>query len=654
MIPIVYIFIVLVIAYLTVGLFKVPKRDVIFIGIAVVILVVTMLKGHFFQSKTEHYVDADMAYNLDNLKPIELEEDITPISEKLVVYNTAFNKISYNENGNSWLNMIVTKDDGTCDTNAANSIFNFELPPVYSRKSGFYMGNNRLVGPYSNAMNIQFHNTFTIMLVCKHGNLLVDQVNSEIELIKLYANSPNNNGLSLYIQRNSLRNENNVQVGKLMLQYSNREPMQCVLPNNEFLSFEKDIYTFYFIIKGTDHIRVAMMTEKNTNVDPLLWFNVENSDVTFSNKEFVMNRLKNWNGHVYGLGIYSVALSDDDLTSVYAHLVSEYMKYANSNYISTIQQYNDTLSLLRRFISCPYSQDVCSSCSTVDKWNSMEQLLGASAQCKSAINEFCMGNINHPLCKCWNSQNTTYNSDSCKMFRGIFNEMNSFLDNLNQTDIDYIMKKYGLIRPDDCPKAIKTPTFLKNAYNKYDYEKLKVYLPDSDKDKISRVQKVYEAEPDDGAEEEDYNWNKLKIKYDPNMKTSESTQKLSEKDLQISNYYKSDPQMNFKLSSEAQKYEELVKKEQEKLMETKDLNIVPDAPTEKKQPSKIIAYHKQFFDGSGGVTPVSSGAAATATAALTASTSGTTTAGTTTTASGSGTAGGDSFFSRFMQITMPN
>lgn len=646
MIPIVYIFIVLVIAYLTVGFFKVPKWDMIFIGIAVVILVMTMIYGHFFDKK-EHFVDSELEFNLDNLKPIELEEDITPISEKLVVYNTAFNKISYNENGNSWLNMIVTKSDGTCDTSLPNSIFNFELPPVYSRKSGFYMGNNRLVGPYSNALNIQFHNTFTIMLVCKHGNLLVEESNAEIELLKLYANSPNNNGLSLYIQRDSLRNENNVQVGKLMLQYSNREPMQCVLPNNEFLSFEKDIYTFYFIIKGTDHIRVAMMTEKNTNVDALLWFNVENSDVTFSNKEFVMNRLKNWNGHVYSFGIYSVSLTDDDLTSIYAHLLSEYMKYANSNYITTIQQYNDTLSLLRRFISCPYSQEVCNSCSTVNKWNSMEQLLGASAQCKSAINEFCMGNVNHPLCKCWNNQNTTYNSDSCKMFKGIFNEISTFLDNLNQNDLEYIMKKYGLIRPEDCPKAIKTPTFLKNAYTKYDYEKLKVYLPDSDKDKVGRVQKVYEAQPDDGAEEEDYNWNKLKIKYDPNMKTS-AGQQITDKDLQISNYYKTDPQMNYKLSSEAQKYEELVKKEQEKLLETKDLNIVPES-TEKKQPSKIIAYHKQFFDGSGGVTPVSTAATAPATNTATPTNTATTTTAPT-------TAGppGDSFFSRFMQVTMPN
>lgn len=644
MIPIVYIFIVLVIAYLTIGFFKVPKWDLLLIGFAVVVLVITMIRGHFFDKK-EHYVDAQMGLDLDSLKPIELEEDITPISEKLIVYNTAFNRISYNENGNSWLNMIVTKEDGTCDTNAPNTIFNFELPPVYSRKSGFYMGNNRLVGPYSNSLGIQFHNTFTIMLVCRHGNLLVDESNNEIELLKFYANSPNNNGLSLYIQRGSLRNENNVQMGKLMLQYSDREPMQCVLPNNELLSFEKDIYTFYFIIKGTDHIRVAMMTEKNTNVDPLLWFNVENTDVTFSNKEFVMNRLKNWNGHVYNFGIYKVSLSDDDLTSVYGHLLSEYMKYVNSNYITTIQQYNDTLALLRRFVSCPYSQEVCSSCSTVNTWNSMEQLLGASAQCKASINEFCMANVNHPLCKCWNNQNTTYNSDSCKMFRGIFNEISSFLDNLNQTDIEYIMKKYGLIKPEDCPKAIKTPTFLKNAYTKYDYEKLKVHLPDSDKDSISRVQKVYEAEPDDGAEEEDYNWNKLNIRYDPNIKTSPGPQ-ISEKDLQISNYYKTDPHMNYKLSSEAQKYEELVKKEQEKLLDTKDLNIIPDS-IEKKEPSKIIAYHKQFFDGSGGVNPVSSSAASSATAANNvAASTGTATTGTAT--------GGDSFFSRFMQITMPN
>jgi hypothetical protein len=263
MIPIVYIFIVLVTAYVALGFFKVPNLDIMLISLSLVVLVLTMLKGHFWKTPvTEHF-----ASEFDNMKPIVLEEDIADINNQLVVYNTAFNTNSFNEKGNTWLNMAATKPDGTCDKNASNAVFNFELQPIYSRRTGFYMGNNRLIGPYSNALNIQFHNTFTIVLACKHGNLLVDDNNKEIELFKFYANSPNNNGMSMYIQKDSLKNVNNIQMGKLMFQHSNRDPVQCKLrPDHDLISFEKDILTFYFIVKETDHIRICVMNEKNTNI----------------------------------------------------------------------------------------------------------------------------------------------------------------------------------------------------------------------------------------------------------------------------------------------------------------------------------------------------------------------------------------------------
>lgn len=632
MIAIVYIFIVLVAAYIAVGFFRVPGYDILMIGLSLVVLVATMIRGHLSGKIVERFVSNDVDISTVDLKPIELEEDITEIKNRLVVYTTAFNKNSYNENGNAWLNLAVTKKDGTCDTENSNSVFNFELPPVYSRKSGFYFGNNRLVGPFCNAMNIQFHNTFTIVLACKHGNLLVDNTNNEIELLKLYANSPNNNGLSMYIQKNSLQNVNNVQMGNLMFQYSSRDPFQCKLnQNHEKISFEKDVLTFYFIIKDTDHIRVAMMTEKNTNVEQILRFAVENSDVTFSNKEFVLNRLKNWNGNVYTLAMYNSALSDDDITGVYSHVLSEYMKYVNPNFIGMIKQYNDTLALLQKFVSCPYDKGVCTACSTVNKWNSMEQVLGASADCKKAINEFCMANTNHTLCKCWNNQNAAYGSDSCKMFRGIFTDKNSFLDGLSQSDIDYIMSKYGLIRPSDCPKNITKPGFLKNSYGKYDYNKLKVYL--DQEERVENVAKVYpdlvEGESIQAAED-DYDWDKLKIKYDEGARAPDSAREISRSDLRVGNFYKQDPDTNYKttgngMDEQYAKINRLAKEEVKKINDTKDLNIIPPAS---KKSDKIVSYYKDDVD------PPK--AAPTAQEASKPST---------------GTAG-DSFFSRFMKISV--
>ena len=535
MLLIVYIFIVLVIVYIFFGLKQIPSFDIIMISFSLVIIIGTILQGIMYNKKTssisEHFTTTDITLaDIQNYEPIVLEENIKPISSRLVNYITAFNKNSFNEKGNLWLNLAVTKTDGTCNTDASNSVFTFELPPVYSRKSGFYLGNNRLVGPLCSALNIQYHNTFTQVFVCKHGNLLVDKTNNEIELIKLYANSPNNNGLSLYIQNGSLQNINNVQMGTLMFQYADKNPLQCKLKaEHDLIPFEKDILTFYFIIKETDHIRICMMTETNNNVNEILLFNVENTDITFSNKELVINRMKNWNGNIFAYGIYNVPLADDDITKFYAHLLSEYMKYINQNYIDMINQYNDTIAMLGKFLGCPYNKTVCDQCSTVKLWNDPTQVLTSSTQCRKAINDFCIANVNHPLCSCWNTQNPTYKNNSCKLFRSIFINNQSYLDGLSQADIDYIMSKYGLITPENCPKPITQTTFLKNKYPDYDFEKMKVYVDGTSSSDKNKVLKVYpEPEQDDK--------DKIHIGH-----------KHKDGDLIVDNFHKEDPVTNFKL-----------------------------------------------------------------------------------------------------------
>lgn len=613
LIPIIYIFIVLVSAYITIGFYKVPSFDVLIIAFALIVLIATMIYGHLMKKTTvqENFmatppVDSSLTYSLDLYKPISLEEDISKIQNKLTVYTTAYNKDSFNENGNTWLNIASQKSDGTCDTSTSNSMFTFELPPVYSRKSGFYLGNNRIIGPLSNAFKIQYHNTFTFIIACKNGNLLVGNKNDEIELFKFYANSSNNNGLCMYIQKDSLKNENNVQTGNLMFQYAAREPSQCTLNlNDDKINFEKDILTFYIVVKDTDHITISTMDEKSNQIKSLLTFAVENTDINFSNKEFVINRLRNWNGNIFSLGVYNAALTSEDIINYYTHTMGEYSKYSNANFIDMIQQYNDTLEMLNKFMRCPYSQSVCTSCSTVNKWNDMSQVLGASSQCRQSINEFCMANINHPLCKCWNNQNAQYKTDTCNMFRGIFNnDKNSFFDTLTQDDIDYIMSKYGLIKPEDCPKAITKPGFLKNKYSEYDYNKLKIYLDEDEKTRVGSVLKVYEQgsgvnkPPDD----DDYTFDKLKVKYDEDMKTSAAGKQITDKDLQIANKYKNDPLMNYKLdkTTESKAYADIkaqTKKDVEALKKTDTLNIIPDKTGEPSTSSFFDRFMKITFPG---------------------------------------------------------
>ena len=92
--PIVYIFIVLVIAYITVGFSKVNSIDVFLIACSLIVLVFTMYQSSGMIQ--EHFSTAAAAApDLSKLKPIQVEEDITPLKNNLVVYTTAFNKLSY-------------------------------------------------------------------------------------------------------------------------------------------------------------------------------------------------------------------------------------------------------------------------------------------------------------------------------------------------------------------------------------------------------------------------------------------------------------------------------------------------------------------------------------------------------------------------------
>jgi hypothetical protein len=68
------------------------------------------------------------------------------------------------------------------------------------------------------------------------------------------------------------------------------------------------------------------------------------------------------------------------------------------------------------------------------------------------------------------------------MYRSIFSgEKTSSLDGLTIEDLEFIKTKYGLIWPNECPTTINKPKFIENTYNKYDWNKLKVYLDPMDK-----------------------------------------------------------------------------------------------------------------------------------------------------------------------------
>lgn len=515
----VYLFVILVGLYIVINFKNLTRYDAMILATSAIILLIivyqykkTNLKEHF---TTNTNTSTDLETILNNYELMNTEEDITGIQNRLIVYLTIYNKVSFDNMGKTWYNIATIKKDGTCEKDN-NTLFNFELAPVFSRLTGLYLGNNRIIGPLSSSLGIQFHNTYTIMLACKHGNLLVHDQNDEIELLKLYANSSNNNGISLYIQRNSLQNNNNTQTGNLLFQYANVFPYDCkVDPSHNYINFDKDTLTFYFIVKDTDNIRVLMMTETSNVIYPILKFTVSNTDINFSNKEMGINRLLNWNGSMYSFAVYDRALSDENVSGLYAHCMSEYLKNIDPNFNQMIDQYNNTINMLKTLGKCPYDKITCDSCGSVTKWNDPTQIVNAPLNCKKAISNFCQNNPTHSLCKCWDTASTLYNTDNCKLYRKMFSDDQTInYDDLTAEEIEYIKKKFGLIYPHECPSLVDKPKYIQNNYPKYDWDKLKVSLEN---------------------ENSPHNPNKNKNSFDPDE---------DKHDFSVTDYIQKDPNIN--------------------------------------------------------------------------------------------------------------
>jgi hypothetical protein len=450
---IVYTFLLLVLVYIALNYKKILPMDTALIAVALMVLLYTYMKN---KSRIETFVDIPA-------DKLNIEEDITSINPTCTFYTTSFNKESYDPSKNdpTWYSVIQP---------SPTKFLKFSIPPIFSSQEGFYLGNSDVVGPFCNELGIDFSQTYTIMLVCKHGSLVIDRVQDKpVNLFTLYANCQTNNGISLSIKQNTLANNNNVQVGQLELKFGDQEPWPCSVVSGELMNFDRDVLTFYFIMKDTDHVRVHMMSENSGTISPLYQENVNNdASITFANRELTINSEKNWNGYIYNFGIFNSALSDEEVTKIYNHIKDEYMKRKNSNYISVVNQYNDTIDMVKTISSCPFtSQSVCNSCQSVNKWYDTNQVIGASDTCKRSINDFCKSNPRNQWCKCWDSQNTSYTTPSCQMYRAIFGGKNTLLNSLTETEIEELKKNYDLVTSQQCSASNNKTVKREWATNKY-------------------------------------------------------------------------------------------------------------------------------------------------------------------------------------------
>jgi hypothetical protein len=463
-------FVLVVIVYILTNKKHISKLDVSLLLVSVVAL---FWKQMTYKSAIERYLEVPNTLStlLNELKPINDEENYESISKNLLMYYTTFNSKSHTYGTKIWRNVIDTTSTTSGDLQC-NSSMQFDLLPSFSKIAGFTLGPNKLTGPYSNTLGINYRSQYSLMLVFQHGNLRNNATaTNKIELIKLWANSPNNNGVSLYIEPGSLNVTNNTQFGKLMLQYGDYSPVHCkISKDDELLPIESNILCFLFIIKDDDKVKVVYMTERSNSLYTLAEFNVANTDITFSNKELFINRFNNWNANILNFGVYKSALSDVNVTNIYQHILSLYLKTTDPNYKPIVDTYNDTIEKLNKYIQCPFDQKTCNDCKDVIEWNDINQVMNASTTCRKSISAFCKKNTNHPFCKCWNTKSSEYKSNNCSILRSMFE--NDKLTCMTQDEIGKLTKQ--------CKKTLKKSDETGVSYpNNYTFDKVRVKYDDS-------------------------------------------------------------------------------------------------------------------------------------------------------------------------------
>lgn len=457
----IYIFILLICLYILNNYKSLSKLDILVLLITSIVLIIHTI---YSRKYTEHFA------SIDDYSPIKNEEDISSIKDNLVAYLTVFNSDSYNGSGKVWYNIAPTKKP-------ENTQYIFSIEPSISEKA-IYLGNTMIFGPLTSDLDIVFHGTFTIVLALKFDDLTVTDPNPEIELLKLYANCSTNNALSLYIDKSTLNTKNDVQTASLLFKYAEDQSVPC-LPNNtsDFMNFDKDVLTYFFIVKDVSTITIYKMTENSsTTYSTILTYNITNSSINFSNKELVINRFSNLNAKMHNFAIYNTALSASLITNYHIHFNNEYLKNKDKSYVDISNKYNAILDTYKKSMACPYDSTVNATCSTVINWNDMQQIVGSSSQCKDSISKYCSTNTTNNSCKCWDTNSTIYKTDACRQYRNLFSTDSNLFDDLTDDNLLYIKKKYNLINPVDCPKPIETPDFITNQYKEYDWNKLKVYL----------------------------------------------------------------------------------------------------------------------------------------------------------------------------------
>lgn len=441
---IIYLFIFLILVYVVVTYKSMKIIDITFIIISILILLLNYART---SKVPEHFANSSNDGTL-----IQLEEDIGGIHQTCVMYFTSFNDSSYSSTqGNQiWKSLI--------DPLNIKPTLEFSKKPSFSPKEGFDISSGTTIkGPTCDTLGIKIQEPYTIMIACKHKNLLpATALTDDISILQLYAYSgaTSTNGLHLYIEP-EIETDNNVQLGKLEFKYSDGDVIDCrAFEGDPFINLPVNVLTFYFINIADGTLTIKTMSEVNN--EPIT---ISSGSITpqekyaFINQSLDINKNGNWKGQIYNFAIFNSELSNNDITNTYNHVINEYRKRNDDSYITAINAYNANIGNISVITSCPFNNSTCDSCQSVDEWYNMNSIVNSAPTCKNAINTYCSTNPNTDWCKCWDNKGSYYNTTSCQSFRSLFAGKSAVFETLTEQDLAILKDKYKLVTTDDCKLA---------------------------------------------------------------------------------------------------------------------------------------------------------------------------------------------------------
>ena len=449
-------FTIFVLVYIVYLYTKLNYKDIIIFIISLGVLLYLL----FSKKKIEHFSDI---YTPD------LIDDLSIIRPIAVSYISVYTPNCYNPATGNFKDIINSENEYT-----------FTKPPTNvsnPQVTGIPMNSSIITGPKIDTLNFQFESQYSILYVCKFGNFVIPNTN-RVELFRFNANCSTNVGISIYIDVNSLTQYGPLFAGDLKLQYTDTTPdTPCVLVeyNKSMFIFDPSKLTYFFVTRNSDTISISYITDTMTTTNILANITVTNNGTTFANVPISLNYLSNLTGNLYTFGIFNVSLTDIQITQIYRNINNLYKLY-NSGADQYWTQYTELQNTHNKLGSCPFDNNTCQKCGTIDNWTDVSQIINTTSDCKKYINDACAANPqNASLCMCWNSASSIYNTSSCKLYRSIFTSPDDFLRNLSTDNLNIIRDQYGMLLASECPKDIRPLESNSMCFDSdYTYDKIKL------------------------------------------------------------------------------------------------------------------------------------------------------------------------------------